>query len=85
MYKVLVSRTFQKQFNNLSKYFQKRIKTSLKKEDNPYDSDMDIKPLTETTPQKHRLRIGNYQIIFVMENEVVKIIEIFRRGRGYRV
>lgn len=87
MHTVFVSATFQKQFKALQNDLQKRIKSALKKlEENPFQPrpNADIIALTGTTPQKHRLRIGDYRIIYLIEGENVKVIEVFRRGRGYR-
>ncbi len=87
MYKVLVSRTFQKQFNSLNKSVQKRIKAGLKElEEDPKRArpNADITPLSGTKPQKHRLRVGEYRIIYLIDKKTVKIIEVFKRDRGYR-
>lgn len=87
MHTVLVSRTFQRQFNALDKNLQKRIRLALNKlEENPIypRPGADIKPLRDTKPQKHRLRVGDYRIIYLVENNTVNIIELFKRGRGYR-
>ena len=87
MYKVLVSGTFQKQFNSLDKNIQKRIKAGLKElEKDPKKArpNADISPLSGTKPQKHRLRVGEYRIIFLIDKKIVKVIEVFKRGRGYR-
>ena len=87
MYTIFVSATFQKQFKTLQNDLQRRIKSALKKlEENPFQprSGVNIKALEGTTPQKHRLRIGDYRIIYLIEGENVKVIEVFRRGRGYR-
>lgn len=87
MYKVLVSKTFHKQFSSISKKEQKRIKSALNNLiENPFDSrpGTDIKPLAGTHPKKYRLRVGEYRIIYCVQGKVVKVIELFRRGRGYR-
>lgn len=86
MYSVIVSRTFQRQFHSLQKQLQKRIKDALKElEIKPTQprSGADIKPLTSTKPQKHRLRVGDYRIIYMIEGNTVYVIEVFRRSRGY--
>ncbi|MHA1280830.1 MAG: type II toxin-antitoxin system RelE family toxin [Candidatus Helarchaeota archaeon] len=44
----------------------------------------DIKPLKDTNPRKYRLRVGNYRIIYCVESDAVKVIELFKRERGYR-
>jgi len=86
IYTVIVSRTFQKQFYSLQEKLQERIKNALKElEINPNQprAGADIKPLKKTKPQKHRLRVGDYRIIYLIEGNTVYVIEVFRRGRGY--
>jgi mRNA interferase RelE/StbE len=66
---------------------QKRIKKGLKElEIDPINSrsGADIKQLKDTDPPKHRMRIGEYRIIYHIEDKTVKVIEIFTRSRGYR-
>ena len=87
MYKVLVSRTFQRQFRNLPEKIQSRIRKGLKElESDPLRPrpNADIKALKDTNPQKYRLRIGDYRVIYTVEDGAVKVIELFIRGRGYR-
>ncbi len=87
MYKVLVSRTFQKEFDFLEKGIQKRIRAGLKElEKDPIKArpNADISPLSGTKPQKPRLRVGEYRIIYLIEKKNVRVIEVFKRGRGYR-
>ena len=85
-YKVLVSRTFQKKFNNLQKSIQNSIKKALAElEKDPYTSrpKCDIKLLKYTQPKKYRLRLGNYRVIYIIENEEVKVIDLLKREVGY--
>ncbi|TRZ69143.1 MAG: hypothetical protein D4Q77_00245 [Methanothrix sp.] len=87
MFRVLVSRTFQSQFQSLSKEMQRRIRVGLGVlEEDPLKprSNADIKPLKDTKPQKYRLIIADSRIIYIVESDVVKVIELFKRGRGYR-
>ena len=87
MFQVLGSRTFQKQLDELPKGFKERIIKGLKVlEDDPFAPrpKADIKPLKDTDPQKYRIRIGEYRIIYSIDDKTVKVIEIFIRGRGYR-
>ena len=85
-YSVLVSRTFQKQFQGLDSGVQDRIRTALAllRED-PYRSrsGADIKAIVHTTPKKFRLRVGDFRVIYAVEGEAVRVIEVFRRGREY--
>ncbi len=87
MFRVLVSGTFRKQFGELSEKMRNRIKAGLKElEKEPFKPrpNADIKPLKGTKPQKYRLRIADYRIVYCVESDVIKVIEIFKRGRGYR-
>ncbi|MCK4614017.1 MAG: type II toxin-antitoxin system RelE/ParE family toxin [Thermoplasmata archaeon] len=66
---------------------QSRIKSALTAlEVDPFTprSGAHIKPLSGTTPMKYRIRIGDYRVVYVVEEQVVKVIEVFTRGRGYR-
>ena len=67
---------------------QERIISALKTlEDDPFHSrsGTDIKKLSHTEPTKYRLRVGNYRIIYTVEEKTIKVIEVFKRERGYMV
>lgn len=86
---VLVSRTFQSFFDGLDEGIQGRIRTALEAlAEDPYTSrpGADITQLRNTDPVKHRIRVGDWRIVYRVEDDedVVKVIEGFRRGRGYR-
>jgi mRNA-degrading endonuclease RelE of RelBE toxin-antitoxin system len=85
-YVVLVSRTFQKAFHELPEQLQKNIRISLRglKED-PHTAraGYDIKMLVDTHPKKYRLRVGEYRIIYLIENKEVKVINLMKREHGY--
>jgi len=85
-YSVLVSKTFQRKFQQLQKNFQNQIRKSLKElQNDPYTSrsNCDIKSLTDTRPKKYRLRVGNYRVIYIIENKEVKVIDLIKREVGY--
>jgi len=85
-YEVLVSRVFQKKFHKLQKSIQNSIKISLKElEQDPFNSrtNCDIKLLKDTKPKKYRLRIGDYRVIYLVEQDKVKIIDLLKREVGY--
>jgi mRNA-degrading endonuclease RelE of RelBE toxin-antitoxin system len=85
-YKVLVSKTFQKKFYQLQKNLQSLVRITLKElEKDPYTTrpKCDIKLLKNTRPKKYRLRIGDYRIIYVINQKEVKIIDLMRRETGY--
>lgn len=87
MRKVFGSETFQKQLKSVDKKLKKRIMDGLRNlGSDPYTprTGADIIPVKGTDPQKYRLRVGDYRIVYVVEKDTVKVIEMFPRGRGYR-
>ena len=85
-YKVFVSRTFQKKFHKLQKSIKSSIRTTLQElEQDPVNSrtNCDIKLLKDTKPKKYRLRIGDYRVIYFIEYDKVKIIDLLKREVGY--
>ena len=85
-YKVLVSKTFQKIYEDLPEKTQDRIKKHIQNlEDDPITprSQCDIKVLHDTEPKKHRLRVGDYRIIYLIEDKQVKILDLLKREGGY--
>ena len=86
MYSVFFSETFGRQYKKLPTDVQTRIKKKLRElEKDPLAPrpGADIKPLKDTHPQKHRLRVGDYRIVYHVDGQMVKLIEVFPRGRGY--
>lgn len=82
MYQVLVSRTFEKQFHAQNEDIQQRIRHAFEDfASDPFTprSGMDIKPLTATSPKKYRLRIGEYRMVYTVEESSVRVIELFSR------
>ena len=84
-YEILISTTFKKQLTKLEDELKGRVKKALKKlGEDPYKSrsSVDIKKLAGTDPTKYRLRVGDYRVFYTIEeeNEVIKVIEGFRRG-----
>ena len=88
MNKVSVSRTFQKQFNKLPGSLQAKVRAALvrlKSAPLTPGAGLDLKPLKGTKPLKQRLRVGEYRIIIRVEGINIFVIEIFPKGRGYRL
>jgi mRNA interferase RelE/StbE len=86
-YEVLLSATSVRQLRKLAKKERDRIAGALKKlEEDPLSSrsGADIRALEGTEPKKHRLRVGSYRVIYAVQGSKVKVVEVFRRGRGYR-
>jgi mRNA interferase RelE/StbE len=86
-FKVLLSATSVRQLRKLPKKERDRIAKALKKlEEDPLSarSGADIRFLEGTEPKKHRLRVGPYRVIYAILGAEVMVVEVFRRGRGYR-
>jgi mRNA-degrading endonuclease RelE of RelBE toxin-antitoxin system len=85
-YKVLVSKTFQQKFYRVEKLIQNKIRTALNElQKDPYTSrsTCDVKPLKDTKPKKYRLRIGDFRIIYIVEQQKIMILDLIKRGTGY--
>lgn len=86
MYEVLVSASFGREFRTLPKAAQRRIRAgldALREDPAKARPGADIKRLVATDPPKHRLRIGAYRVIYVIEGRKVKVLDVFARERGY--
>lgn len=87
MFEVLVSSSFRRQFDALPRGDQKRIRRALealRADPRTPRPGADIKPLHAADPPKHRLRVGTYRVIYLIEGRTVKVVEVFQRERGYR-
>lgn len=86
-YRVLISETAIKQLNSLNSKIRERLKSGIKElESSPFLSrpKADIKKLHKLTKHDlYRLRIGDYRVVYGVENNDIKIIKIFIRGKGY--
>ena len=84
---VLLSKTANKELNDLDKQTQNRIRTALKElEDDSFQPrpNADIKKLHKMSKhQFYRLRVGNYRAIYAIEAPLIKVIRIIPRGKGY--
>lgn len=77
-----------KAINKLDAEIKKRILKGIKTLSNgPFQSrsGADIKRLKGTRKRQDlfRLRIGDYRVIYAVENKTIWITEIFHRSRGY--
>jgi mRNA-degrading endonuclease RelE of RelBE toxin-antitoxin system len=85
-YTVLVSKTFLQKFQQLPTKLQNHLRNALQElRKNPYTlrPKCDIKELRDTCPKKHRLRVGEYRVIYAIDNKNVKIIDLIKREVGY--
>ncbi|MFQ5552317.1 MAG: type II toxin-antitoxin system RelE/ParE family toxin [Thermoplasmata archaeon] len=86
-FRILISETARKYLEDLSSGDRERIIQRLRVlEEQPHRrrSGADIKQLVGTSPPKYRLRIGPFRAVYSIVEQEVRIIDIFRRGRGYR-
>lgn len=84
---ISLSTTFVRQFRKLGKFEQDRVRAALEKlgEDaTTKRTGADIKRLAKTKPIKHRIRVGDYRVIYHVADSEVRVIEVFARSRGYR-
>jgi len=81
---VLLSTRAQKEFKKLPNNVQKRIKKSLNNLGSGLKR-LDIKKLkgTDDKDDLYRLRVGDYRITYLPEPDVIKVIRIDHRGKGY--
>ncbi|MEA3166826.1 MAG: mRNA interferase RelE/StbE [Thermoplasmata archaeon] len=88
MHEVLLSATFLRQFRKLGDETQERLRQALAVlADDPLTPrpKADIKRLAGTDPVKHRLRVGDWRIVYAVDGPTVRVLEVFARGRGYRL
>jgi len=86
-YKTFISKTALKQLNMLERSIRKRIKSAIKQlEISPFEHrpKADIRKLYKLTKHEfYRLRVEKYRIVYSIDGNNVKIVKIFRRGKGY--
>ena len=81
---VLLSTRAQKEFKKLPKNVQDRIKKSLISLGDS-SKRLDIKKLKgiDVKDDLYRLRVGDYRITYLPEPDVIKVVRIDHRGKGY--
>jgi mRNA interferase RelE/StbE len=85
MYKIEYSKTALKKLNKIPKNLVKRIQDKLTKiAHNPYDNHPNTKKLVGR--EGYRLRIGDWRIIYEIDNDkiVILVLEIDTRGGIYK-
>ncbi len=85
-YNVLLSTTASKEFKALQKIEQERIRAKLNElgEDLYNNSNrLDTKKLSGFNRTYFRLRVGNYRVIYYIEEETVKVVRIAIRSGAY--
>ena len=86
-FSVFLSKTAEKELNGFDKQTQRRVRIALKElEHDPFRPrpKADIKKLhTMSQHEFYRLRVGNYRVIYTLENTDIKVARIIPRGKGY--
>ena len=85
-YNILVSQTAAKELRALEKTLQERIKEKLRElADDPSNTSgrLDVKKLSITGRNYNRLRVGDYRIIFFLEEMNIKVVRIAKRSNVY--
>jgi mRNA interferase RelE/StbE len=73
--------------NKLNRKTRERLITKIRAlEDLPKlkRAGVDIKKIKDADPEAYRLRVGDYRVIYAVEDDTVWITEIMPRGRAYR-
>ncbi len=76
--------------DELDERVKNHIKATLRQlENDPLRSRprVDIKRLKGTKSRQNffRLRVGDYRVVYAVDEKVVWVTEIFHRGKGYRI
>jgi len=79
--KIEISKSAFKQLQKIDKKNQKIILEKIKLLED-YPNTPNIKKLTNYYPP-YRFRVGNYRVLFDVENEVIKILSIKHRKEAY--
>jgi mRNA interferase RelE/StbE len=85
-YDVLVSKTAIRELNELEEIDQERIKDKLRElSKDPHNSlnHLDTKKLVGTKRTYYRLRVGEYRVIYFIEDMTIKVVRIATRSDVY--
>ena len=78
--KIITSKQFDKQLEKYDKKLKQRIASAI---DKLPDGDV-VKMKGNNIPPLHRLRVGDYRIIFMMEDDLITLIKLDSRGDVYK-
>ncbi|XID91565.1 type II toxin-antitoxin system RelE/ParE family toxin [Paenibacillaceae bacterium WGS1546] len=85
-YSIEIYKDALKYLNKLDKPTRTRIVHSLQiLADNPYNPELDIKKMQGIT-EEYRLRVGNYRVIYTLNDNIlqIQVIKIGSRGDVYK-
>jgi len=80
MYQLAITKTASKQLNKLPKQIQNKINPAIQ---NLKSWEGNIKKL-ESNKNEYRLRVGNFRIVFILENGIIYIADIKDRKDIYK-
>lgn len=87
-FEVLLHRDVRKYLTALDRDEERRCYDALKRclKDDPRTrrSGCDVKVLHGRGRRAYRLRVGDHRVVYVVAGDEVRVVEAFRRGRGYR-
>ena len=83
IYRIAASNRFSKDFQKLDRTLQSRVSREIENlADNPYYG----KALKGELEKRYSLRIGEYRVIYLIDNrdKVIQLITVRQRGKAYR-
>ncbi|MBI3190847.1 type II toxin-antitoxin system RelE/ParE family toxin [archaeon] len=83
---VYLHNSARKYLGNLEKNIQNKIKEHIKVlSQDPYSTRLDIKKLKglQNKPDIFRLRVGEYRVIYFVQDKKIWVTEVMIRGIGY--
>jgi mRNA interferase RelE/StbE len=78
--RIITSKQFDKQFEKYDNKSKQRISKAI---DKLPTGDV-LKMKGKNTPPLYRLRIGDYRVIFTMEEDLIKLLKLDSRGDVYK-
>ena len=89
-YTVLITKKAKKSLNKMNKDFKDRMNKSLKNMIYYYENKESTKPNIKSLKGKYkgllRLKIGDYRVIYKLENNkfIILVIDVIARGNAYK-
>ncbi len=85
-YSILISTTASKEFKALQKKEQERIREKLNElAEDPHNNSnrLDTKKLSGTNRTYFRLRVGDYRVIYYIQEKTIRVVKIALRSDAY--
>jgi mRNA interferase RelE/StbE len=84
IYKLFLVKSAAKDYSLLNEAFKSQLKDNLNKLSELGLDAPNVKPLTGKFKGLHRIRSGDYRIIFSIENETITVVAILHRKESYK-